>query len=328
MAAVACRIGESAYANTMDKPPETKSEIRQDYFRNRFVVIAPKRNLRPDSFAGDKSSHKQETAASPAIELDPAILSLDGVDGQWAVKVIANGFPALSLDNAKAYGTQEIVVETPKHNTEFSELSTDQILLIFEAYRQRTAALLNLKSIEYVLVFKNDGHAAGASLPHSHSQIMAISIPPTALVEEAVTSDRYVAEHQNCPYCDLLIWEEQQKVRVIYEDKHILAISPYAAEHPFEVWILPRQHHHSFLELNGQELASVAVILKKLTVKLDQAMISYNFFLQNSLSNRHDHFVLKLEPRPNVWAGFELGTGIIINPVTPEYAALWYKGQV
>ena len=312
----------------MDKPPESQSEIRQDYFRNRFVVVAPKRSLRPDSFASDKSSHKQETNTSPPIENEPAILTLAGADGSWAVKVIPNRFPALSLDNPKAYGVQEIVVDTPKHNTEFSELSTEEIGLVFRAYRLRIEALQKLKAIGYVLVFKNDGHAAGASLPHSHSQIMATSILPTALIEEATAADRYTAEHQTCPYCDLLIWEEQQKVRVIYEDKHIMAISPYAAEYPFEVWVLPRQHHSSFLDLDGQELASVAVILKNLTVKLDQSMISYNFFLQNSLPGRHDHFVLKLEPRPNVWAGFELGTGIIINPITPEYATLWYKGSV
>lgn len=117
-------------------------------------------------------------------------------------------------------------------------------------------------------------------------------------------------------------------MRIIYEDKLMIAVSPYAAESPFAAWILPRRHIGSFVDLTTSELASCAVILKNLTAKLDHAVISYNFFLQNSLSDRHDHFVLKLEPRPNIWAGFELGTGIIINPVMPEYAALWYKGQI
>ncbi len=311
----------------MQAPELPDSEIRQDYFRDRFVVIAPARNLRPDSFAGDRSSHKQETPTSPHIEKEPAILSLAGPDGKWAVKVIPNRFPALRLDNAKAYGVQEIVVDTPKHNTEFSELSTDEIGLIFQAYRHRLEVLNQLAGIHYVLVFKNDGHPAGASLPHAHSQIAAIAIPPTALVEEARATDHYRAEHQTCPYCDLLIWEESNRVRIIYEDKDVVAVSPYAAEFPFEAWILPRRHLGSFVDLSASELSSFATILKNLTTRLDHSTISYNFFLQNSLSDRHDHFVLKLQPRPNIWAGFELGTAIIINPVTPEYATLWYKGQ-
>ena len=107
-----------------------------------------------------------------------------------------------------------------------------------------------------------------------------------------------------------------------------MALSPYAAEYTYEAWLVPRRHESEFANLTGSELHSLAVILKKITSTLDSKVISFNYFLQESLPNQNHHFVLKVEPRTTKWAGAELGTGVIINPVTPEYAALWYQGKV
>jgi len=304
------------------------SQIRKHYFLDQYVVIAPKRGLRPDSFAAKTAGHKLETPTSQPIEKDAAIMAVPGDDGKWTVKVIGNKFPALSPDNPKAYGKQEIVIETPEHNLEFSALPIEQILRIFTAYRDRITNLSKVKGIRYVSVFKNDGPAAGASIAHAHSQIVALPLVPPTLETEANAIDDYQAEHNTCPYCDLIVWEQDKKVRVIYEDKSIIAIAPYASSYLFEAWILPKRHVANFTELKHDELNSIATILKNLTTKLDNIKISYNFFLQNSLAGRNHHFSLRLEPRPNVWAGLELGTGIILNAVPPEYATLWYQGKV
>lgn len=304
------------------------AEIRKHYFLNQYTVIAPMRQIRPDSFGTKSGGHKQETPSAPSIERDPAVLTIPGDDGKWAVRVIDNKFPALTLDNPKAYGKQEIVVETPDHNLEFSELSIEQILRVFQAYRERITTLGKIKDIRYVSVFKNDGAAAGASIAHAHSQIVALPLIPPELELEAEAEQRYADEHQSCAMCDALTWESKQKVRVLYDDKSILAITPYASRYSFEVWIIPKRHLGQFNDLKHDENHSIAIILKNLTSKLDSLNISYNFFLQNALPQRDHHFMLKLEPRPNVWAGLELGTDVILNPVSPEYAALWYQNKV
>lgn len=303
------------------------SEIRKHYYLNRYVVIAPKRGLRPDSFRGNRSIHKTESEASPHIENDPALMTIPGPDGHWTVKVVENAFPALSLNNPKAFGKQEIIIETPEHNLEFSELPVEQIERIFHAYIERSQTLMDLKGIEHVSVFKNDGPMAGASIAHAHSQMIAWPIVPPDIQMEAGVIEEYIGTHGTCPHCDIIAWEQKQKGRIIYEDKHIIAISPYATRVPFGAWVLPKTHRSKFADTTAAERHSIATILKKMTAVLDDSMISYNFFLQNHLAYNSHHFVLRLEPRVSIWAGGEFSTGIVINVVSPEYAALWYQGK-
>lgn len=301
------------------------SELRKHYFLDRYVVIAPKRNLRPSDIGIRNLEHTTETSSSPAIENDPPIFEIKGRDGQWLVKVIGNKFPALSLDNPKAYGKQEVIIETPKHNVEFSQLTLTQIERVFQAYALRTAALRKLHGIRHVAVFKNDGPKAGASIAHAHSQIIALPIIPPLLAHESQAMADYENEYGSCAYCDVITWEHRRKERVIIDDGKFFAYAPYASENPFQVWINPKRHVATFAELTIDELASLAAILKKITAFLDKMKISFNFFLQDSLIGYEHHFILKVEPRQTVWAGLELSTGIIINPVAPEQAAHWYR---
>ena len=304
------------------------AEIRRHYFLDQYVVIAPKRGLRPDSFKAGESSHQTETATSRPIEQDPAIEQIKDPSGKWLVKVISNAFPALSLDNPLAYGKQEIVIETPKHNVEFSELPLEQIERVFQAYQQRLQSLKKLPGIRYVQVFKNDGPKAGASIAHAHSQITALPFIPPKLIHEAEQIQAYTSQNQTCPHCDVISWELDQKVRVVFEDQHIVAIAPYADDYPFGVWVMPRLHRQRLADLLRAEKRSLGVALKMITARLDNQQISFNFSLQESLDNYDQHFVVQVEPRSTIWAGLEISTGVIINPVAPEYAALWYKNRV
>jgi UDPglucose--hexose-1-phosphate uridylyltransferase len=304
------------------------AEIRRHYYLNRYVVIAPKRHLRPGSFGGDRQAHRTETADSPALELEPAIYQVTDEQGNWQVKVIANAFPALSLDNPKAYGHQEIIIDTPEHNREFSDLPLNHIERIFDAYINRHHALSALPGIEYVSIFKNDGPKAGASIAHAHSQAVAWPLVPPDVQAEADVINSYTANNGTCPHCDVIAWELDQKQRVIFQDDYFVAVSPYATRVPFGTWLLPRRHCSHISQLSQKELHSMAKMLKNLTTTLDQAEISFNFFLQNALPGHDHHFVLRLEPRISIWAGGEFSTGIVFNVVPPEYAALWYQGKV
>jgi UDPglucose--hexose-1-phosphate uridylyltransferase len=309
------------------KPAANESEIRRHYYRDRFVIIAPKRGLRPDSFSHPAEAHKVPNAHCPfCANAEPALYALPS-RAHWQVKVIANAFPALALDNPQAFGTQEVVINTPDHDLEFSELPVSHIEQIFGAYRQRLTALKAIDGIRYVLVFKNDGPMAGASVAHAHCQILALPMIPPHIEAESDALSHYQNEHDSCALCDVIVWEQQQRVRVIFEDKHMVAVSPYAASHGFEVWILPRRHTRLFTDLNASEQHSLAVILKKITARLDTASMSFNYFLQESTPHQDHHFLIKVEPRTAKWAGAEMGTGVIINPVPPEYAALWYQGR-
>ena len=134
------------------------SEIRKHYFLERYVIIAPKRSLRPDSFT-KASQPDRPIATKPAFALDESIIQVDDAHGQWQVRVVKNLYSALSLDNNKAYGTQEIVVDTPDYRAHFSDLSVEHIDKIFKVFIQRGNSLRALSGIRYVVVFKNNGNA-------------------------------------------------------------------------------------------------------------------------------------------------------------------------
>ncbi len=300
-------------------------EIRKHYFLDRYIVVAPLRGKRPDAFA-EPQSHKTESYLSPAIEKEKSILEIKDSKG-WTVKVIENKFPALSLDNPAAFGKQEMVIETPFHNQEFSELSLAHIEKIFDAYKLRVKALQQVEGVAYVAVFKNDGPKAGATLAHAHSQIVALPLIPPVVETEAVAFDQYRMHHGTCPICDIIAWEKQEKERIVFENDHLIAICPYAGSAPYGVWVIPKHHKGTFGELSESELHSTAEVLKLISGQLDKYGISFNFFLQDSLPEQNHHFVLKVEPRPNVWGGLEISTGVIINPVPPEFATNWYKSN-
>lgn len=306
--------------------PPADAEFRKHYFLDSYVIIAPKRNLRPDSFSHPSEPHKLPSPSCPFCHnQEPSTWQLPrGKD--WRVKVILNAFPALTANNPRAFGVQEVILNTPDHDQEFSDLPLQHIEEIFEAYRHRLIDLKRRDGIRYVLIFKNDGPMAGASVAHAHCQIFGLPLVPPKIALESDALNHYWDKRQSCAYCDVIAWETKQKTRIIHEDKHFIALSPYAAAYAFETWLLPRRHEPQFANLNGSELRSLAVILKKIAAKLDSHSISFNYFLQESLANQDHHFVLKIEPRTTKWAGAELGTGVIINPVTPEYATLWYRG--
>lgn len=304
------------------------SELRKHYFLDSFVIIAPKRGLRPDSFSHGAEPHKVPSDHCP-FDNNVEVSSWQYPRGaDWRVKVVRNAFPALSQDNFNAYGVQEVIINTPDHDTEFSELPVSGIIEIFSAYRHRLSVLSKIEGIRYVLIFKNDGPVAGASLAHAHCQIFALPIVPPRIEAESDALNHYWDDKNTCAYCDIITWETSQRVRVIADDKNFIAIAPYASQHALEVWLLPRRHVNKFTELQSAEIHSLATIMKKITALLDSSMVSFNYFLQESLDNQDHHFVLKIEPRTTKYAGAELGTGVVINPVTPEYATLWYRGKL
>lgn len=305
-----------------------QSEIRKDYFLDRYVIIAPKRNKRPGKIIKKEEKSDKECYFCPAVVDQPGrektIYEKKDSSGKWQIKVIKNKFPAVELTNPKAYGEQEIVIETPEHNKELQDLPLAHIVDVLNVYIERYKELQKIEGISYTLVFKNEGGKAGASQPHAHSQIYALPVIPPKIADESAAMDDYIRKHNSCPYCDIIKAEEGGP-REIYSDDHLFVVAPYASESAYGAWFIPKRHVHSMDFLNDEEKKSLAVSLKKILTKLDEIDVAYNYFFLNSLDLESHHMVLKLAPRPNIWAGLELGTGVILNPVPPEDAAKFYK---
>lgn len=302
-----------------------RSKIRKHYFLDRYVIIAPGRSLRPEHLP-EHSAAKPNPKPCPFCGNEEfPLLTLPG-DGPWRVRVVPNRYAAVSPDNPAARGAHEVYIETPDHNTPLSALSLEQVEEVFDAWKRRQMSLLSLPGIRYVQTFKNVGQAAAASIDHAHSQAIAIPFLPPSVLTEAAALTQHRKQHNACAVCSLLSWEESEEVRIISAGEDFIALAPFAASSPYGVWILPRRHLESFQDLKPCESASLARLLKEILGALDQVQMAYNLFLHEGPGRSEWHWSLKIEPRSiNTWAGFELGTGIIINPVAPETAARWYR---
>jgi UDPglucose--hexose-1-phosphate uridylyltransferase len=168
-------------------------------------------------------------------------------------------------------------------------------------------------------VFKNSGPDAGTSIVHSHSQVMASSIPNQEILDEVAARRKYV----NCPYCDI-VQSEKSSERRCFENKDWLAFAPYASRFNYECWIFPRAH---ITTMKDAKLDTLASILKQVLVKIHGLQCSYNLVVHYSPRGEDLHFHIELLPRISTWGGFELGTNIIINTVAPEDAAKYYRGE-
>lgn len=306
--------------------PTNKSEIRKAYLLNKYVIITPSRAKRPRDI-------KEQTIIKRAgkcffcpgeVDKKNIVDSINGDGKEWSVLSIKNIFPAVTLNNKKAYGSQEVIIETPDHAKELAELPVAHVEKVLEMYAKRTKALEKNKKLNYILCFKNQGSKAGASIVHAHSQVFATEILPPEVEEELTLAKQYQDKHRSCAYCDI-VKKEMKSKRKIFEDKHVAAFTPYASEFHYEAWIFTKRHLDNISKLNAQEFKSFAKALKKILLKLNKLNLSFNLFVHQVVSDKNQHFYMKIQPRDSIWAGVELGSGLVINSVAPETAAQYYK---
>ncbi|MBN1295620.1 galactose-1-phosphate uridylyltransferase [bacterium] len=322
-------------------------EFRKDPVIGRWVIISSERGLRPNDFS--LSSDPQAEKTCPfcpgrehlttqeiyAIRPDHTPPNTPG----WRLRVIPNKFPALQIeghlrqradgiyDKMNGVGAHEVIIETPDHGKTLSDLNEQEIREIFLAYRSRILDLHNDKRLRYVMVFKNHGQAAGASLSHPHSQLIATPIVPKRVSEELIGSEAYFRYKDRCVFCDIINQEMDDMVRIIESNDHFIAIAPYAPRCPFETWILPRNHLPFFEETPDSAMSDLAVIMMSLMQRIDIVLKRppYNILIHNSPFDykfpEAYHWHIEIMPRSTWVAGFEWGTGFYINPTPPEEAA-------
>ena len=330
-------------------------ELRKDPVVGRWVIIATERAKRPSDFKVPEQSRAaascvfcagRERETPPelfALRPGPAAPDTPG----WQVRVVPNKYPALSsvgdprreglgmCDLMNGVGAHEVIIETPEHGKDLAELPEDQVARVLVTYRRRIEVLREDQRLKYVLVFKNQGRAAGASLEHAHSQLIATPITPKRVKEKLVGAKRHFEYRRRCIFCDYIRQEiDLFGERLVIDSEHFVVLSPFAARFPFEMWILPKRHAADYTGIAEHEIADLASVLKRTLMKLRQALGNppFNYVLHQAPFRRPRggywttieedyHWHMELIPRLTRVAGFEWGSGFYINPTPPEVAA-------
>lgn len=328
-------------------------ELRQDPIVGRWVIISTERARRPSDFTTRRPEHRggpcafcagQESRTPDEVWALRPGGSPANAPG-WLARVVPNKFPALRIegelersgeglyDRMNGVGAHEVVIETPEHDGRIEQLPVEHLAALLRAYRERTLDLAKDPRLEYVMVFKNHGDLAGASLEHPHSQLIATPIVPMMVEEELSGALQHFRIKQRCIWCDILRQERQGGGRVVLDQGGFIAVAPFAPRFPFETWIIPVGHRSSYEETPVDDLLPLASllgeILRRMSATLDDP--PYNLMLHNApLRARtldHFHWHLEIIPKLTRVAGFEWGTGFFINPTPPEEAARCLRGQ-
>jgi UDPglucose--hexose-1-phosphate uridylyltransferase len=235
-------------------------------------------------------------------------------------------------DKMSGIGAHEVIIETTEHDIESSQLSVSQLNAVFVACRDRMLDLAKDKRFRYVQVFKNQGEAAGASLEHSHTQLIATPIIPRRVVEELMGCSRHFEIKERCIFCDIVDQELTVGTRIVCVNDDYVVHVPFAPRFPFETWVIPRRHEHFFEDAYRGNFLSLARIFKEMLMRMNLALNNphYNWVLHTSPCNdwegpRHYHWHIELMPKLTKVAGFEWGTGFYINPTPPEEAAAYLR---
>jgi len=328
------------------------SELRKDPIIGRWVIIAAERGKRPTDFKTDPpepsgsfcpfcEGHEDKTP--PEIMAYRAPGTVRDKPG-WQVRVVANKFPALQIegnldkrgegiyDRMNGIGAHEVIIETPEHHINITELPTQQIEKVVWAYRDRLTDLRRDSRFRCPMVFKNVGKVAGASLEHTHSQIIVLPTVPRTVGDEMRGAQQFYDFRGRCIFCDMVAQELETGDRVVMEGEQFVAFEPYASRFPFETWVLPRRHAAHLEDIARESVAELAYCLKTCLQKLEKALNNpaYNYIVHTTPFDLgavdHYHWHIEIIPRLTKVAGFEWGTGFYINPVPPESAAEFLRG--
>jgi len=326
-------------------------ELRKDPVIGRWVIISTERGKRPSDFADVEEKKKggfcpfcynHEDKTPPeifALRPDKSPRDKPG----WTLRVVPNKFPALRVegqlnrqgegiyDKMNGVGAHEVIIETPEHFKDLANLEISVIRDVFWIFRERILDLKKDIRLKYVMIFKNHGMSAGASLEHTHSQLIATPIIPKTVVEEMEGAKVYFDYKDRCIFCDIIRQEINDGARVVYDEEHFIAIEPYAPRFPFETWILPKEHYSHFEHISDEMLNHLAVMMKEVLGRINVALNSPPFnFVIHTFPMQDDpeesyHWHIEFMPKLTRVAGFEWGTGFHINPTSPEDAAQYLK---
>ncbi len=326
-------------------------ELRKDPITGRWVIISTDRARRPSDF-------KQESVVMTGTRFcpfcpgnedktPPEVLaySTEGLRGnhRWSLRVVPNKFPALRVegdldrqgeglyDRMNGVGAHEVVIESSDHMKTLAEMEERQVAELIWAFRDRVVDLKKDRRLRYVMLFKNHGEAAGASLEHPHSQIIALPVVPKRAQEELDGARKYFDFKERCVYCDILRQEVRDGERVVLQTEEFLTTCPFASRFPFETWIIPFRHDSHFENIQEREVYNLAWMVKSVLKRMDRVLErpAYNLIIHTAPVQEpgysHYHWHVEIIQKLTRVAGFEWGTEFFINPTPPEEAARFLR---
>jgi UDPglucose--hexose-1-phosphate uridylyltransferase len=330
------------------------SELRRDPIVGRWVIMETDHPSAPADYECEAHTQKggvcpfcygNESMTPTEIESYRDLNTQANTPG-WQVRVVPNKFPALKIegdidrrgigiyDLSNGIGAHEVVIDSPYHEKDIPDLTNEEIEKIILMCCRRSLDLTKDKRFKYIMIFKNYGPAAGASLEHSHTQIIALPMVPKNALEEIKGAKAYFEFRERCIFCDMVRQELEEKERIVSQNAHFLAFCPLVSRFPFEIWIMPKQHHGYFSHLAPEEIPYLASILKDTitSVKNIFGNLSYNFIIHSSptngdTGNESYHWHIEFMPKLMRTAGFEWGSGFYVVPTPPELAAQYLRQE-
>jgi UDPglucose--hexose-1-phosphate uridylyltransferase len=332
-----------------------ENEMRRDYLTDRWVILAPRRAKRPSDFAVKRSRAEPKVCAfcSGNENLTPPAKLLYVRKGNqilrfkdlgrrrrsdWAVRCIPNMFPAVSRMRTSAQGpshshfikrpaagVHEIIIESPNHDDHPHQASEGQVELWLTAAIERIRELGRSKDVASIILFRNHGREAGASIAHAHSQIITTPIVPSRIKEEYQGMKRFEAQTSNCALCQIRRLEGRGPRRIANLSAFTV-FAPWASIFPFEFWVVPKRHSTSILTLSQNEIRNLAEAIQSSFKALAKTLLDppYNAVFHLGPTRFRDstyHWHMEVYPKVSTLAGFELGSGMYINTMKPETAA-------
>ena len=324
------------------------SELRKDPVTGRWVIISTNRPKRP----GDFHREPVPAVADPSCPLcegheamTPHELLAVRFNGSgpdqpgWNLRVVPNQVPVLHVegsldrqgeglfDKMNGIGAHEVIVESPRHLDTLASMSDEGIERVLWAARERMEDLQRDRRFRYIILFKNHGAAAGATLSHSYSQLIAVPIVPREVRAEVDGARAHFAAKERCVFCDVLRQETRDAQRLIAENADMVAVAPYAPRFPFETWLLPRRHEAHFQDAPRHEYSSLARLLGDVLRRMNRALESppYNLLIHTAPlaepADEYYHWHVEIVPKLTKVSGLEWATGLYVNPTSPEEAA-------
>lgn len=326
-------------------------DLRKDPIVGRWVIVAKSRAKRPHDFVSTPQLVpgsfcpfcEGHEAYTPHEILAYRPAGSPANSAGWRVRVVPNKFPALEIegdlnnrgegiyDMMRGVGAHEVIIESPRHLLSTSDLPEENLRDVLYVYRDRVIDLKKDRRLVYGMLFKNVGAAAGASLEHTHSQLIVTPIVPITVVEEITGALQFYQYRGRCVFCDMVQQELASEKRIVLDTPGFVAFCPFASRFPFETWILPKVHSSHYENIQKQGVEELARVLKQVVANIEAALDrpGYNYILHTSPFDSHElghyHWHIEIIPRLTQTAGFEWGTGFYINPVPPEEAAAFLR---
>lgn len=327
------------------------SELRKDPIVGRWVIIAPDRAKRPEDYTqefrvapGNFCPFCEGNEYATANEILAYRQPGSERNGKgWRVRVIPNKFPALQVEGSlnkhgdgiydvmNGVGAHEVIIECPQHHVDMSQQPVETIREVLWVYRDRLVDLKRDQRLVHGMIFKNKGAPAGASLEHSHSQLIVTPVVPITVAEEMKGSSDFYHFRGRCIYCDMVHQELNAGARIVLDTPLFVAFCPFASRFPFETWIVPKHHSSHYENIQRPAIEDLGGILKGVLGRLEAALDNpaYNFVLHtapfDTADLKHYHWHIEIFPRLTRVAGFEWGSGFYINSVPPEEAGKFLR---